>query len=86
MIRRLATVVSASPRLRRVLVRALDRVPGIKRRLKVALASRAALDAAPHDPALVESLLSLEARRVLGDLLRARDRVAAEPAPARDES
>lgn len=85
MIRRIASAVSASPRLRRVLVRALDRVPAVKRRLKAALASGAAAGASPHEARLDEPLLSVEARRVLDDLRRARERMAQAPAHARDK-
>lgn len=81
MIRHIATAVSASPRLRRVLVRALDRLPAIKSRLKQALARHATADASSGEPRLDESALSHEAKRVLDDLLRARDRIARESAP-----
>ena len=85
MIRRIATAVSASPRLRSIVVRALDRVPGVKRRLKAALA-RDAAGASSREPSVDDSLLSLEARRVLDDLLRARERVAQASARARKPS
>jgi phage shock protein A len=84
-IRHLATAVSASPRLRRVVVRMLDRLPRIKSRLKAAL-TRHANAGTSSPPHLDESLLSADARRVLDDLLRARERIARESAHARTPS
>ena len=86
MIRHLADAISASPRLRRVLVRTLDRLPAVKSRLKAALARHAHAEAPPSEPRLDESALSPDARRALDDLLRARERAAREPAQARKPS
>jgi len=84
-IRRVALAVSAYPRLRWVLVRTLDRLPNVKRRLKDALA-RDAAGVDSREPRVDASLLSIEARRVLADLFRARDTVAREPVQRSDYS
>lgn len=71
-----ARLAAASPGLRVFLLALLNRTPGVKRHLKRALAranTLAAQEPGAHAERDAEdSFLSLEARRALRDLLRAR--------------
>jgi hypothetical protein len=73
-------VAATSPALRRGVARVLNRVPSVKRRLKDALARSGALPSQASSMAVIplppdEASLSEEARCVLRDLVRERERV-----------
>jgi hypothetical protein len=79
--RYIAAIINAQPRVRALLIRELNRVPGVKRRLKVIL-SQASLQAAMEASGRRRrgsdvTELSVSVARVLGDLERERARLAA---------
>lgn len=76
-IQAIAKVVAASPALRHAIARVLNRTPRLKRRLKESLARTGAAQRTATHVALRDddALLSGEARRVLGDLRRERERI-----------
>jgi hypothetical protein len=77
-IQRIARIAARSPALRSTLVRVLNRVPGIKARLRRELARASTLAAqAPASTSVADPddlLLSREARLALDDLRAARGR------------
>ena len=81
-IQRIAGILAASPRLRAIVIRVLNRVPRLKHRMKRALvragtiAAQAPAGRAFGDPD--EALLSPQSRRALRDLRAERARTGAE--------
>jgi hypothetical protein len=81
-IQRVAKLAAASPELRLVLIRVLNRVPRVKRRLKQVLSHASTIASqdvrSSADGDADDLFLSRHARRSLQDLHRARARVDAE--------